>query len=34
MDGAPTEIVKRQLFYRADPGYGVDVATRTGRAIC
>jgi catalase len=30
MDGVPTEIVKRQvsLFYRADPAYGVGVATR------
>jgi catalase len=34
MDGGPTEIVKRQvsLFYRADPAYGVGVATRMGLA--
>ena len=34
MDGVPTEIVKRQasLFYRADPAYGVGVATRMGLA--
>jgi catalase len=32
MDGVPTEIVKRQVahFYRADPDYGIGVATRMG----
>jgi catalase len=32
MDGVPAEMVKRQvsLFYRADPAYGVGVATRMG----
>ena len=32
MDGVPMEIVKRQVghFYRADPDYGVGVATRMG----
>jgi len=35
MDGAPTEIVRRQvsLFYRADPDYGAGVATRMGLAV-
>jgi catalase len=35
MDGVPAEIVKRQvsLFYRADPAYGVGVATRMGLAV-
>jgi catalase len=30
MDGVPVEIVKRQVthFYRADPDYGIGVATR------
>jgi catalase len=34
-DGVPTEIVKRQisLFYRADPDYGVGVATRMGLPV-
>jgi catalase len=34
MDGVPAEIIKRQvsLFYRADPAYGVGVATRMGLA--
>jgi catalase len=34
MDGVPAEIVKRQvsLFYRADPAYGVGVASRMGLA--
>ncbi len=32
MDGVPMEIVKRQVthFYRADPDYGIGVATRMG----
>ncbi len=32
MDGVPIEIVKRQVthFYRADPDYGIGVATRMG----
>jgi catalase len=32
MEGVPTEIVKRQVahFYRADPDYGIGVATRMG----
>ena len=32
MQGVPTEIVRRQVahFYKADPGYGIDVATRMG----
>jgi catalase len=32
MDGVPLEIVKRQIahFYRADPEYGIGVATRMG----
>src|SRR5258705_6904286 len=32
MDGVPVEIVKRQVahFYRADPDYGIGVATRMG----
>jgi len=32
MEGVPLEIVKRQLvhFYRADPDYGIGVATRMG----
>lgn len=32
MSGVPTEIVKRQVahFYRADPDYGIGVATRLG----
>lgn len=32
MQGVPSEIVKRQIahFYKADPGYGVGVATRMG----
>lgn len=32
VEGVPTEIVKRQLahFYRADPGYGIGVASRVG----
>jgi catalase len=34
MDGVPAEIVKRQVahFYRADPDYGIGVATRMGLA--
>jgi catalase len=32
MEGVPMEIVKRQVahFYRADPDYGIGVATRMG----
>ena len=32
MQGVPTAIVRRQVahFYQADPGYGIDVATRMG----
>ena len=32
MQGVPVEIVKRQIvhFYRADPDYGIGVATRLG----
>jgi catalase len=32
MQGVPVEIVKRQVahFYRADPAYGLGVATRMG----
>jgi catalase len=35
MDEVPTEIVKRQvsLFHRADPAYGVGVATRMGLVV-
>ena len=31
-NGVPTEIVKRQVahFYRADPDYGIGIATRMG----
>ena len=34
MQGVPTAIVRRQVahFYKADPGYGIDVATRMGVA--
>ena len=34
MDGVPIEIVKRQIahFYKADPDYGIGVATRMGLA--
>jgi catalase len=34
MEGVPAEIVKRQVahFYRADPDYGIGVATRIGLA--
>src|SRR3989442_14463126 len=33
MDGVPVEIVKRQVvhFYRADPDYGIGVASRMGK---
>jgi catalase len=32
MQGVPVEIVKRQIvhFYKADPDYGIGVATRLG----
>ena len=32
MDGVPVEIVKRQIahFIKADPDYGIGVATRMG----
>jgi catalase len=35
MDGVPLEIVKRQLvhFYKADPEYGIGVATRMGLTV-
>jgi catalase len=35
MEGVPVEIVKRQIvhFYRADPDYGIGVATRMGLAV-
>ncbi len=35
MDGVPIEIVKRQIvhFYKADPEYGIGVATRLGLAV-
>src|SRR5215469_3029341 len=35
MDGVPIEIVKRQIvhFYKADPEYGIGVATRMGLAV-
>jgi catalase len=35
MDGVPVEIVKRQLvhFHKADPEYGIGVATRLGLAV-
>jgi catalase len=35
MDGVPIEIMKRQLvhFYRADPDYGIGVATRMGLSV-
>ena len=35
MDGVPIEIVKRQLvhLYRADPDYGIGVATRMGLSV-
>jgi catalase len=35
MDGVPVEIVKRQVthFYRADPDYGIGVATRMGLSV-
>jgi catalase len=35
MDGVPIEIVKRHLmhFYRADPDYGIGVATRMGLSV-
>ena len=34
MQGVPTDIVRRQVahLYKADPGYGIDVATRMGVA--
>jgi catalase len=34
MQGVPVEIVKRQVahFYRADPAYGLGVATRMGHS--
>jgi catalase len=34
MQVVPTDIVRRQVahFYKADPGYGIDVATRKGLA--
>jgi catalase len=35
MDGVPLAIVKRQLvhFYKADPEYGIGVATRLGLEV-
>ena len=35
MDGVPVEIVKRQIvhFYKADPDYGIGVATRMGLSV-
>jgi catalase len=35
MDGVPLDIVKRQIahFYKADPEYGIGVATRLGLAV-
>jgi catalase len=35
MDGVPVEIVKRQVahFFRADPDYGIGVATRMGLSV-
>jgi len=35
MEGVPLEIVKRQIvhFYRADPDYGIGVATRMGLSV-
>jgi catalase len=35
MQGVPVEIVKRQIahFYRADPDYGIGVASRTGLSV-
>ncbi|HUI94597.1 MAG TPA: catalase [Xanthobacteraceae bacterium] len=35
MEGVPIEIVKRQIvhFYKADPEYGIGVATRLGLAV-
>jgi catalase len=35
MDGVPLEIIKRQLvhFYKADPEYGIGVATRMGLTV-
>jgi catalase len=35
MDGVPVEIIKRQLahFYKADPDYGIGVATRLGLSV-
>jgi catalase len=35
MQGVPVEIVKRQVahFYKADPNYGIGVATRMGLGV-
>ena len=35
MDGVPVEIIKRQVahFYKADPDYGIGVATRLGLSV-
>ena len=35
MDGVPVEIIKRQLihFYKADPEYGIGIATRMGLTV-
>jgi catalase len=35
MDGVPLEIIKRQIvhFYKADPEYGIGVATRLGLTV-
>jgi catalase len=35
MEGVPIEIVKRQIvhFYKADPDYGIGVATRMGLSV-
>jgi catalase len=35
MDGVPVEIIKRQVvhFYRADPDYGIGVASRIGLSV-
>jgi catalase len=35
MHGIPVEIIRRQVghFYRADPNYGIGVATRLGLAV-
>ena len=35
MQGVTADIVRRQVahLYKADPGYGIDVATRMGLAV-